>query len=356
MDDNHELTNLYDPFYQKDFFHAEFDDQGYLPNDNAIFGSIQLNVISGSDNNVDNKDSSNDAWKSPVNTTLTSDYTNHNPLSFLTNDIYNSSILNDLPFNNNLYHSKLIHGIPEQPDIIHPMSRPINTVDDSHYQMNEIHFQNNDSTHYQNNNNTHYQNNNNTHYQNNNNTTTINFQNDPDISEHIQSTPPTTRRKTEGSLPKYSGGRGKNKGRGGRRSSTNTHNEIKFNGKAKSVSNDGNSEKRKYFLERNRQAALECRQRKKQWLSNLQQRVEYLTTDNDQLQVQADMLREEIINLKTLLLTHRDCPVAQKNSQALFNNPVASMNMVCNFTNDSNTESPYSMISALGEDYNPIDN
>ncbi|KAF9908385.1 hypothetical protein EC991_009840 [Linnemannia zychae] len=72
-------------------------------------------------------------------------------------------------------------------------------------------------------------------------------------------------------------------------------------------------EKRKNFLERNRQAALKCRQRKKQWLSNLQAKVEYLTTDNEHLQTQTAALRDEIIHLKALLLAHKDCPVAQAN-------------------------------------------
>lgn len=60
-------------------------------------------------------------------------------------------------------------------------------------------------------------------------------------------------------------------------------------------------------------AALKCRQRKKQWLSNLQAKVEYLTTDNEHLQTQTAALRDEIIHLKALLLAHKDCPVAQAN-------------------------------------------
>lgn len=60
-------------------------------------------------------------------------------------------------------------------------------------------------------------------------------------------------------------------------------------------------------------AALKCRQRKKQWLSNLQAKVEYLTTDNEHLQTQTASLRDEIIHLKALLLAHKDCPVAQAN-------------------------------------------
>ncbi|KAJ3163685.1 hypothetical protein HDU86_000279 [Geranomyces michiganensis] len=72
-------------------------------------------------------------------------------------------------------------------------------------------------------------------------------------------------------------------------------------------------EKRKTFLERNRQAALKCRQKKKQWLQSLQAKVDYLTSDNEGLQSQATQLREEILNLKTLLLAHRDCPIAKQN-------------------------------------------
>ncbi|KAI8576975.1 hypothetical protein K450DRAFT_254496 [Umbelopsis ramanniana AG] len=78
-------------------------------------------------------------------------------------------------------------------------------------------------------------------------------------------------------------------------------------------------ERRKNFLERNRQAALKCRQRKKQWLNNLQAKVEYLTNDNEQLQLQANALREEIINLKTLLIAHKDCAVAQQNGMVGLN-------------------------------------
>ncbi|KFY86130.1 hypothetical protein V500_07848, partial [Pseudogymnoascus sp. VKM F-4518 (FW-2643)] len=74
-------------------------------------------------------------------------------------------------------------------------------------------------------------------------------------------------------------------------------------------------EKRKNFLERNRVAALKCRQRKKQWLANLQQKVEIFSSENDQLSNQLASLREEVIQLKTRLLAHKDCPVSQ--SQAM---------------------------------------
>jgi ATF/CREB family transcription factor len=69
-------------------------------------------------------------------------------------------------------------------------------------------------------------------------------------------------------------------------------------------------EKRKNFLERNRIAALKCRQRKKQWLANLQAKVELFSTENDALSQTVTQLREEIVNLRSLLLAHRDCPVS----------------------------------------------
>lgn len=118
--------------------------------------------------------------------------------------------------------------------------------------------------------------------------------------------PPYNRRYTEGAIP----------------SSTTTKKARKQ--KANSVSSsskedDDEESKRKHFLERNRQAALKCRQRKKQWLANLQHRVEFLSTDNEQLQSQATMLREEVINLKTLLLAHRDCAVFNANTASTGN-------------------------------------
>ena len=87
-------------------------------------------------------------------------------------------------------------------------------------------------------------------------------------------------------------------------------------------------EKRKNFLERNRWvansgnfefllilecrvAALKCRQRKKQWLANLQAKVELFSTENDALSGQVTQLREEIVSLKGLLLAHKDCPMGQ---------------------------------------------
>ncbi|CAO3616579.1 unnamed protein product [Mucor hiemalis] len=90
--------------------------------------------------------------------------------------------------------------------------------------------------------------------------------------------------------------------------------DVSMREKSKSSSKEPeDDEKRKNFLERNRIAALKCRQRKKQWLNNLQAKVEFLSSDNERLQLQSESLKEEIVNLKTLLLAHKECPVAQSN-------------------------------------------
>jgi ATF/CREB family transcription factor len=81
-------------------------------------------------------------------------------------------------------------------------------------------------------------------------------------------------------------------------------------------------------------AALKCRQRKKQWLANLQAKVELFSTENDALSATVTQLREEIVNLKTLLLAHKECPVSQ--AQGLHG---AAMN---NFLgSDLNHQNPY---------------
>ncbi|KAH8602163.1 Aft1 HRA domain-containing protein [Bisporella sp. PMI_857] len=82
-----------------------------------------------------------------------------------------------------------------------------------------------------------------------------------------------------------------------------------YNAKGQKMTDE---EKRKNFLERNRVAALKCRQRKKQWLQNLQNKVEAYSSENEHLNIQLNQMKEEIVNLKTLLLSHKDCPLAQQ--------------------------------------------
>jgi len=79
-------------------------------------------------------------------------------------------------------------------------------------------------------------------------------------------------------------------------------------------------EKRRNFLERNRVAALKCRQRKKQWLANLQAKVEMYSAENDTLNSQVQQLHDEIRNLRTLLMGHKDCPVGHAQGIGAFLN------------------------------------
>lgn len=83
---------------------------------------------------------------------------------------------------------------------------------------------------------------------------------------------------------------------------------IKSNGTANTNGSSGRSkvpmteeEKRKNFLERNRQAALKCRQRKKAWLAQLQAKVEYLENENERLTNALVSSREEISRLSAIV-------------------------------------------------------
>ncbi|KAJ9296776.1 transcriptional regulator family: bZIP [Paecilomyces variotii] len=122
----------------------------------------------------------------------------------------------------------------------------------------------------------------------------------------------STRRKAEDS-PANKGSNKKQKGNSG--SATGGSHEPESDEEDRSQQTDNkkmtDEEKRRNFLERNRVAALKCRQRKKQWLANLQAKVEVFTSENDALTATVTQLREEIVNLKTLLLAHKDCPVSQ---------------------------------------------
>ncbi|KAJ1913510.1 Transcription factor [Mycoemilia scoparia] len=81
-------------------------------------------------------------------------------------------------------------------------------------------------------------------------------------------------------------------------------------------------EKRQQFLERNRIAALKCRQRKKQQLKELQSRVEWLTQDNERVHQEYQRLRDEAAYISTLLRTHRNCPIAKANGVIINDQPM----------------------------------
>nr|1T2K_D Chain D, Cyclic-AMP-dependent transcription factor ATF-2 [Homo sapiens] len=60
--------------------------------------------------------------------------------------------------------------------------------------------------------------------------------------------------------------------------------------------------KRRKFLERNRAAASRSRQKRKVWVQSLEKKAEDLSSLNGQLQSEVTLLRNEVAQLKQLLL------------------------------------------------------
>ena len=65
--------------------------------------------------------------------------------------------------------------------------------------------------------------------------------------------------------------------------------------------------KRSKFLERNRVAASKCRQKKKEWTQNLEDRARELQKNNSQLRMVVESCRQEVLFLKGELLKHSQC-------------------------------------------------
>lgn len=65
-------------------------------------------------------------------------------------------------------------------------------------------------------------------------------------------------------------------------------------------------DKRRQFLERNRIAAVKCRQRKKQYVDDLKGKVNYLMTVNDELNIELSSLRSQMETLKGYIVSHND--------------------------------------------------
>ncbi|XP_067891557.1 cyclic AMP-dependent transcription factor ATF-2 isoform X3 [Heterodontus francisci] len=80
-------------------------------------------------------------------------------------------------------------------------------------------------------------------------------------------------------------------------------------GRRRRAMNEDPDEKRRKFLERNRAAASRCRQKRKVWVQSLEKKAEDLSSTNVQLQNEVTLLRNEVAQLKQLLLAHKDCPV-----------------------------------------------
>ncbi|KAG9271470.1 cyclic AMP-dependent transcription factor ATF-2 [Astyanax mexicanus] len=90
-------------------------------------------------------------------------------------------------------------------------------------------------------------------------------------------------------------------------------------GRRRRSTNEDPDEKRRKFLERNRAAASRCRQKRKVWVQSLEKKAEDLSSVNGQLQSEVTLLRNEVAQLKQLLLAHKDCPVTLMQKKSGYN-------------------------------------
>ena len=84
-----------------------------------------------------------------------------------------------------------------------------------------------------------------------------------------------------------------------------THVQIRATPQVEMSNQDGN--RRSRFLERNRLAASKCRQKKKQWVENLEVKARNFQAQFKQLSHIVDSLKEEILYLKVEMVRHKDC-------------------------------------------------
>ena len=73
------------------------------------------------------------------------------------------------------------------------------------------------------------------------------------------------------------------------------------------ASQNPEDDKRNKFLERNRVAASKCRQKKKEWTSNLETRARELQASKNKLAMMVNSYKEEIMFLKGEMLKHTTC-------------------------------------------------
>ncbi|KAL8639622.1 MAG: hypothetical protein Q9228_003365 [Teloschistes exilis] len=103
-----------------------------------------------------------------------------------------------------------------------------------------------------------------------------------------------------------------------KRSSTSGHEKAtapkrsRKNGRSTNLSNgqpasSAEEVRRHKFLERNRVAASKCRQKKKEWTQNLENRARELQKENNHLRMLTDSLRDELVFIKGEILKHTSC-------------------------------------------------
>jgi len=88
--------------------------------------------------------------------------------------------------------------------------------------------------------------------------------------------------------------------------------------------------KRERFLDRNRVAATKCRQKKREWTKNLEERVRELTVQREMLTTYVSVLKNELFMLKSQCLEHSDCDCEHireylKNTLHTFRPPPAAL-------------------------------
>lgn len=113
-------------------------------------------------------------------------------------------------------------------------------------------------------------------------------------------------------------------------------------GSSRSKKPETEEEKRRNFLERNRQAALKCRQRKKAWLTALQAKVEFLTAENERLSNALVTSREEVARLSQAVVAQGGAPSALLNLDP--NGPNANGSTILSSVNGTGGDSRSSPI------------
>ncbi|XP_030230794.1 cyclic AMP-dependent transcription factor ATF-7b isoform X5 [Gadus morhua] len=89
-------------------------------------------------------------------------------------------------------------------------------------------------------------------------------------------------------------------------------------GRRRRASDVDPDERRQRFLERNRAAASRCRQKRKVWVGSLEKKADDLANMNVSLSNEVTLLRNEVTQLKQLLLAHKDCPVTAMQKKNAF--------------------------------------
>lgn len=81
--------------------------------------------------------------------------------------------------------------------------------------------------------------------------------------------------------------------------------------KSRKIESSKVGDTREQVLERNRAAAFRYREKEKRRISTLENNYERVCKHNQELMKEVSELRNEVVQLKTLLLTHKDCPVTR---------------------------------------------